>query len=246
MRVILGSGDQWVSWIHIEDLLRLIDFCVQREEVQGSLNATAPSPVRQRDLAATLANVFGRSLAIRVPARALRWVLGERAQLFVDGQRVVPARAMAAGFSFRFATLAEAARDLLGEAKRSPAPLQIMYDPDCPACDAEMSRYCRDARDAGYEWSFHDVADRPELMQRYGLSTDMARRRVYVLTDQGAMVSGLPAIGLIWANLPRWRLISKLLRVPGVLWLGEALYDRIIAPTIWRGNIVRRAQLSRH
>ena len=82
------------------------------------------------------------------------------------------------------------------------------------------------------------MTDKPDPLLT--TAADMARRRVYVLTDRGTMISGLPAIRLIWANLPRWRLLSRIAGLPGVRWLGEALYDRIIAPTIWRANIARR------
>jgi predicted DCC family thiol-disulfide oxidoreductase YuxK len=242
LRVLLGSAEQWLSWIHIADLLRLIDFCVEHKDVQGGVNATAPAPVRQRDFAAAMSNVYGKAVTVRVPAGALRAILGERAQLLVDGQRVVPARALSAGFTFRFATLDAAVRDLLAPAPNDAAPLQIMYDPDCPVCDMEMTRYCRASGRAGHEWRFYDVADRPEVMLRYGLNTDIARRRVYVLTDRGTMLSGIPALRLIWANLPRWRWLAALIRLPGVQPVAEFFYDHVLAPTIWRGNEVRRAR----
>ncbi len=110
----LGSGRQWVSWIHVHDLLELLLFVLDRADIRGPLNATAPSPVRHAELMRTLAGVLRRPLwPLPVPAWLLRALLGELADLFVAGQRVVPERALALGFEYRFATLEAALRDLL-------------------------------------------------------------------------------------------------------------------------------------
>jgi NAD dependent epimerase/dehydratase family enzyme len=117
LAVALGSGMQWLSWIHIDDLVRLIACCVDDREWSGAFNATAPEPVRQAQFAAALAARFGRSMRVRVPARALRLALGEMAQLLVDGQRVLPFKAKCRGFEFEHATLAAALADLLSRRK---------------------------------------------------------------------------------------------------------------------------------
>lgn len=103
---VLGSGRQWVSWIHIDDLVELFLFVLDEATLGGPLNATAPVPARHAELMQTLARKLGRRLLpLAVPARVLRSTLGELAELFVDGQRVVPERAIALGFRFRYATL---------------------------------------------------------------------------------------------------------------------------------------------
>jgi hypothetical protein len=117
--MVLGSGAQWVSWIHVEDLLDLIVFVLAEKTLAGPLNATAPAPVRQRELMQAIAAVLERKLLpFALPAGGVRALLGELAQLFVDGQRVVPARATALGFTFRYATLDAALRDLLEPRRR--------------------------------------------------------------------------------------------------------------------------------
>ncbi len=111
LTTVLGTGQQWVSWIHVDDAVRLIDHCLVTEALQGPVNAVAPFPVRQAQFAAALS----RSLAfrpLRVPASLLRSVLGERAQLLVDGQRVLPMKAGCSGFRFHFAELPSALADL--------------------------------------------------------------------------------------------------------------------------------------
>jgi uncharacterized protein (TIGR01777 family) len=113
LRMVLGSGQQWMSWIHIEDLLNLLCFCIERNEMRGGINVTSPRPVRQEQFVATLAAQFGRSIPLRVPAAVLRTALGEMSQLLLDGQRVLPTKALCRSFEFRFADLDVALRDLL-------------------------------------------------------------------------------------------------------------------------------------
>lgn len=129
MRVVLGSGRQWVSWIHIEDLLNLLCFCIERDEMRGGINVTSPQPVRQEQFVATLAAQFGRSIPLRMPAAALRAALGEMSQLLVDGQKVLPAKALSHGFEFRFADLATALRDILSPPSAPPRWTMAPWNP---------------------------------------------------------------------------------------------------------------------
>jgi hypothetical protein len=110
--ICLGSGEQWMSWIHIDDLIELIVFVLDQRTLAGPINATAPEPVTHRQFMHTLAaSMQRRLLPFAVPACLLRAALGELAQLFVDGQRVMPARAQALGFEFRYPGLDAALAD---------------------------------------------------------------------------------------------------------------------------------------
>jgi uncharacterized protein (TIGR01777 family) len=118
--IVLGTGRQWFSWIHVDDLLDLIAFVLAEETLAGPLNATAPTPVRHEELMATMATTLRRPLwPVRVPGRLLRAVLGELAELFVDGQRVTPDRPQALKFKFRYATVAAALEQALAPSARS-------------------------------------------------------------------------------------------------------------------------------
>lgn len=244
MRIVLGSGRQWVSWIHIRDLVDLIGYCMVHDDLSGGINATAVHPVRQKHLARTLAARFGRSLSVPVPAWLLRAVLGELSQLLVDGQRVVPTKALCRGFKFRYRDVSAALEQLLprDETGREliTAPVQIIYDSDCPACELGKQVYCTKAQREGLQWRFDHVADRPDLLQNYGLDTQTARKRVYVLDDEGRMVSGMSGIVLIWAALPRWRVVARIARLPLISGFMNALYDLVIAPLFWRWSLARR------
>jgi len=113
MRVVLGSGQQWQSWVHIDDLLDLLWFCIKHQDMSGGINVTSPRPVRQQEFAETLAAQFGRSIPVRVPAVVLRAALGEMSQLLLEGQKVLPAKALHAGFAFRYPDLNAALAELL-------------------------------------------------------------------------------------------------------------------------------------
>lgn len=116
---VLGTGRQWFSWIHLDDLLDLLAVLLARGDVTGAINATAPEPVRYEDLMAALARALHRPLwPVRIPATAVRAVLGELAELFVEGQRVLPARAEGLGFAFRYPSLGAALAAIYGHARR--------------------------------------------------------------------------------------------------------------------------------
>lgn len=113
----IGSGKQWVSWIHIDDQVGLYLFAVDNEMVKGALNAVAPNPVQMSELAQTLGKVLSRPSLFPVPKAALELLFGEAASVIAEGQRVVPKRALELGFSFKYPTLEGALRDVVAKNK---------------------------------------------------------------------------------------------------------------------------------
>ncbi len=109
----LGSGDQWMSWIHMADYLAMIQMLLEDASLQGVYNATAPNPVTNREFTETLARVLHRPARLPVPAWALRLMLGEMSGLLLGGQRVLPIRFQQAGFRFRYPELEPALRQVL-------------------------------------------------------------------------------------------------------------------------------------
>ncbi|MCS7176747.1 MAG: TIGR01777 family oxidoreductase [Candidatus Kapabacteria bacterium] len=101
----IGSGQQWVSWIHWSDVVSFVLWALQTPTVQGVYNAVAPSPVRFQEFCQTLGRLLRRPCWLRVPTWALRLQYGELADALNFSQRVVPERALAEGFTFRFPTL---------------------------------------------------------------------------------------------------------------------------------------------
>ncbi|HEX5792300.1 MAG TPA: TIGR01777 family oxidoreductase, partial [Rheinheimera sp.] len=109
----MGNGEQYMSWIHIHDMLRLIEFLLLHPTLQGTFNATAPTPVTNAEFSRTLAKVLRRPALVPMPAFLLQLLLGEMACLLLTGQRVIPANLSKAGYEFHFAELEPALTALL-------------------------------------------------------------------------------------------------------------------------------------
>ncbi|WP_226585112.1 TIGR01777 family oxidoreductase [Halobacillus litoralis] len=109
----LGSGEQWMSWIHIEDVVGIIDFAIKNDEVNGPLNGTAPNPKRNKDFGETLGSVMNRPHWLPVPSIALKAALGDMSTLLLDGQSVIPKKALTQGYTFNFPELKPALQSIL-------------------------------------------------------------------------------------------------------------------------------------
>ena len=109
----LGSGKQFVPWIHRDDMTALLLHLLDGSEAYGSFNACGPNPVTNSEFAAALAKVLGRPNWLPTPRFAIRLLLGKVSEVVVGGHRALPAKAQASGFAFRFADLETALRDLL-------------------------------------------------------------------------------------------------------------------------------------
>jgi uncharacterized protein (TIGR01777 family) len=106
-----GSGRQWYSWVHIADAVGI--YLLALDRLSGAINATAPNPVTNAQFSETLASVLHRPVVLPAPAFMLKMMLGEGAMVVLEGQRVLPQRALSEGYVFRFPALREALADLL-------------------------------------------------------------------------------------------------------------------------------------
>lgn len=109
----LGNGSQWMSWIHLEDLVRLIEFNLENTSISGPVNAVSPDPVTNAEFSKSLGKALHRPVFFTAPAPALKLALGEMSQVLLSSQRVLPKKATTAGFQFKFSTLAQALENLL-------------------------------------------------------------------------------------------------------------------------------------
>lgn len=109
----LGSGRQWISWIHIDDEAALALATLENEALHGPVNGTAPNPVRNVDFTKALAMTLRRPAFFRVPAMVLRTAVGGFSAELLESRRIIPAAAVNAGFAFRFPELQAALADLL-------------------------------------------------------------------------------------------------------------------------------------
>ena len=111
----LGSGEQWMSWIHIDDVVGLIDFSIHQKGIRGPLNGTAPNPQRNKDFGRTLGDVLNRPHWVPAPGFALKLALGDMSTLLLDGQSVIPKKALALGYTFHYPNLRPALEAILSE-----------------------------------------------------------------------------------------------------------------------------------
>ncbi len=101
----LGSGQQWVSWIHRDDLVNLILKALTDASIAGVFNGTSPNPVRMGELCHVLGQIVNRPSWLPVPGFALELLLGEAAKLVLEGQQVLPQQTQAMGFNFQYSTV---------------------------------------------------------------------------------------------------------------------------------------------
>jgi uncharacterized protein (TIGR01777 family) len=109
----MGSGRQWLPWIHITDEARAIRFLIDNDDLSGPFNLVAPNALTNAQFVKTLARVVGRPALLPVPSLAIILVVGEVADVLLEGRRAVPERLLQSGFQFRFPEAEPALRDLL-------------------------------------------------------------------------------------------------------------------------------------
>ncbi len=113
----VGTGEQYMSWVHIDDWVGGLNFLIAQEQtnptgMEGIYNLSSPSPVTNLCFAQTLSKILNRPCIMRYPALLFRWLLGERAQMLLTGQRVLPERLLQQGFQFQYPELDQALRSL--------------------------------------------------------------------------------------------------------------------------------------
>jgi uncharacterized protein len=111
----VGSGRQWVSWIHHADEVGIILFALDRSDVRGALNSSAPNPVTNQQLAQAIGKAMGRPSFFPTPAFMLKLAFGEMANLIVKGQRVLPKRVLELGYKFQFPDIDAALADIFAK-----------------------------------------------------------------------------------------------------------------------------------
>ena len=109
----IGSGTQYASWIHMDDVVNAILFPIDHESITGPYNVASPAPVTMKEFSAVLGKALNRPSWIPVPDFALKILYGEIAETLTAGQRVVPQKLLECGFSFSFPDLGTALTDIL-------------------------------------------------------------------------------------------------------------------------------------
>ncbi|WP_080848311.1 TIGR01777 family oxidoreductase [Cytobacillus gottheilii] len=108
----LGKGVQWMSWIHIEDVVKAFLFCLENKNIEGPVNFTAPNPVQMSEFGKTLGAVLHKPHWLPLPAFAMKMMLGEMSMLMLEGQHVTPKKLLSSGYSFSYPHLKNALEDI--------------------------------------------------------------------------------------------------------------------------------------
>ncbi|MFP3874735.1 MAG: TIGR01777 family oxidoreductase [Thiohalophilus sp.] len=110
---VAGNGKQWISWVHMQDLIGMFLRFMLDDALSGAFNNTSPHPVTNRQFAKTIGNVLQRPVLLRMPGRAMRLLYGEMAHLYVTGQKAIPTRHLQSGFDYQYPDIESALRDAL-------------------------------------------------------------------------------------------------------------------------------------
>ncbi|MEH7490405.1 TIGR01777 family oxidoreductase, partial [Priestia megaterium] len=109
----VGSGEQWMSWVHLQDVVKIIDYCIHTEQIEGPVNVTAPNPVQMKEFGKTIGKVLNRPHWMPVPSFGLQLLMGEMSMIILKGQRVLPEKLIQQNYIFTYTVLEDALRDLL-------------------------------------------------------------------------------------------------------------------------------------
>ncbi len=118
------------------------------------------------------------------------------------------------------------------------AKTSVLYNANCPVCNFEIGHYARYAGDRGLPIRFDDLNS--DARDVWGIDADTAARRLYVLHD-GKLTSGIPAFLVLWAQMPRYRRLGRLVGLPGVRQVACLAYDHVLAPVIYHWHLRRQS-----
>lgn len=109
----IGSGNQWMSWIHLHDLVGIIQFCLNNDRIKGPINGTAPNPVTNASFTLALGGALNRPTLFSMPSFVVKLLMGEMGEeLLLSGRKIIPAKVQKAGYQFEFENIESALKDI--------------------------------------------------------------------------------------------------------------------------------------
>ncbi len=117
---------------------------------------------------------------------------------------------------------------------------RVLYNAECPVCSFEINHYAAYTEKKALRIRFEDLNE--DNLSDWGLSADDAARRLYVMKD-GELTSGIPAFLILWQDMPRYRILARIVGLPGVRQAASLIYDYVLAPLIYRWH--KRRQLGK-
>jgi len=228
----LGSGAQWMSWIHLDDVVALLAHAATHRDVVGIVNAVAPSPLRHADFTRALAREVRRRPLLRVPAVALRWLLGEAATIVLASQRVLPAAIQRTGFTFRFPHLEAALDDLCADPTH-----EVLFEQWLPQPPSEVFPFFADA------YNLERITPPFLRFRVLGLSTPCVQEGTRI--DYRLRLHGIP---MRWQSCidawePGRRFVDFQTRGPYALWHHTHIFTPLAGGTLMRDRVRYRLPL---
>jgi uncharacterized protein (TIGR01777 family) len=235
--MVMGSGKQYMSWIDLHDIIRLMQFIVSNKNLNGAINATAPKPVSQKEFMKTLGRSLKRPVFMRLPAWVFRMFLKDMADLFLNGQRVLPKKAQDNGFEFSYPDLKDSFERITSkEVNNIEGKSEVFYNSDCSICDIEMNHYCELKKESGALIDFKSINSNSEALTEYGLREKDIKKRLYVLKSNGEVANGVDANIEIWSHFPRYKKYAKFLKFGPIHFIASFVYEGIIVPKLAYDN----------
>jgi len=110
----IGSGQQWMSWIHLKDLVGIIIYCIEHDDVNGSINGTSPNPSTNQEFTKTLGKILNRPTFMSIPEIAIKLIMGQMGvELLLSGKKILPKKISEKGYQFQYPTLKNALQNIL-------------------------------------------------------------------------------------------------------------------------------------
>ncbi len=229
--MIIGDGCQYMSWIDRNDIIDLIQFIVSNSEINGAVNASAPNPETQRSFMKTLGTVIKRPVYLWAPQWVCRLLLRDMADLFLNGQKVLPQKAMHFGFKFQYCELRQSFERISSKkGDWGEGCSLVFYDSECSVCESIIDNYCKLKNKADASMDFRAIKSDPDGLQKYGLNKDDIQRRIYVLKSNGDVANGFDAWIEMWSRLPRYQRFARWFQMPLLHFIGEFVYEGMIVP----------------
>jgi len=222
----VGAGTQWMSWIHLDDLVALFVHAVETADVSGIVNGVAPEPATNAAFTRELGRALGRPTILPVPAVALRLLLGEMAAILLASQRVTPARTLASGFSFRFPALGPALDDLLADPTH-----ELVFEQWVPRPPEEVFPFFSDAR------NLEKIT--PDFLEFHVLAVTPEEIGEGTVIDYRLKLRGVP---LRWRSVieewsPGRRFVDRQTRGPYAVWHHTHEFEPARGGTLLRDRV---------
>ncbi|MDX1440285.1 MAG: TIGR01777 family oxidoreductase [Rubricoccaceae bacterium] len=244
----IGPGNQFVPWIHIDDLIELIIEVIADDRYSGPVNATAPIPVTFRTLAKSIGAVLNRPAVLRVPSIALKAIFGQASSVLTQSQRVVPQRASELDFEFTYSTIETALTDLLDTGSIAIERVDIATLPDSQYLEKRPPRYAL-RTDSVIERPVSEVFGFFSNPENLGLITPPAMK-FQIVDSKGAVGEGdeiryrfkVGPVSFSWTTrIETWRENSRFVDVqargPYACWWHEHQFEEHGEHTLMRDTV---------